>query len=138
MQLDDAGGTDPAVPDAAHDGIFLAKAFGPFSGGEDASGIVQNIPALPGQQYEARAWMQIASGDSIIGTANYKTLALSFLNSSGAIIQSAPFVPVNGKDFPVLDGRDPNIPVDTTSLIVTATRDAAVSFLGNRFRGRLR
>ncbi len=112
VQLDDIGGTDPGVPDMAHEGIFIAKAFGPFSGGTDASGLVQNVPALPGEQFEARAWMQAPSGDTIIGTQNYNTLQLSFLNASGAVIESAPFVPVNGKDFPVLDGRDPNIPAN--------------------------
>jgi len=113
VQLDDISGTDPAVPDRAHEGIFMVKAFGPFNGLPDASGLVQNVPASPGEQFEARAWMQTASGDSIVGTSNFNTLQLSFLNSSGAVIESAPFVPVNGKDFPVLDGRDPNIRTDS-------------------------
>jgi hypothetical protein len=57
--------------------------------------------------------MQAPSADTIIGTENYNTVQLSFLNASGSVIESAPFVPVNGKDFPVLDGRDPNILADT-------------------------
>jgi hypothetical protein len=97
----------------AHDGVFMVKAFGPFNGPPDASGLVQNVPASAGEQFEARAWMQAPSGDTIIGTANYNTVALSFLDASGSVLETAPFVPVNGKDFPVLDGRDPNIVADT-------------------------
>jgi hypothetical protein len=112
-EIDDISGADPGVPDMAHEGVFMAKAFGPFNGPPDASGIVQNVPASPGEQFEARAWMQTADGDSIQGTNNFNTIQLAFMNSSGAVIESAPFVPVNGKDFPVLDGRDPNIVEDT-------------------------
>jgi hypothetical protein len=129
-EIDDIGGTDPSVPNTAHDGVFMAKAFGPFSGPPDASGIVQNVPAAPGEQFEARAWMQTADGDSIAGTNNFNTIQLAFMNSSGAVIESAPFVPVNGRDFPVLDGRDPNIVEDTwVEGVVNAIAPAGTAYV---------
>jgi beta-glucanase (GH16 family) len=129
-EIDDISGADPGVPDMAHEGVFMAKAFGPFNGPPDASGIVQNVPAAPGEQFEARAWMQTADGDSIQGTNNFNTIQLAFMNSSGAVIESAPFVPVNGKDFPVLDGRDPNIVEDTwLEGVVNAIAPAGTAFV---------
>jgi hypothetical protein len=104
--LDDPAHQDPGIPDMAHDGIFMAKVFGPFNGFVDASGLVQNVPASPGQEFEASAWMQAPSGDTIIGKQNFNTIQLSFLDASGNVING------NVKDFPVLDGRDPNIPAD--------------------------
>jgi hypothetical protein len=113
----------------AHEGITMAKAFGPFNGPPDASGLVQNVPALPGEQFEARAWMQAPSGDTIIGTSNFNTIALSFLNASGGVISTAAG-PTNGKDFPVLDGRDPNIQADTwVEGVVNAVAPAGTAYV---------
>ena len=79
---------DPTVPDMAVDGIFMAKMFGPFNpSGADASGMLQNVPAQPGQEFEARVFAQTAAGDSILGTENYNLISLSFLDASGAVIQ---------------------------------------------------
>jgi hypothetical protein len=129
-EIDDIGGLDPNVPDMAREGFFMAKMFGPFNGPPDASGIVQNVPALPGEQFEARAWVQTAGGDSIQGTANFNTVALSFLNASGATIETAPFVPVNGEDFPALDGRDPNLVEDAwVEAVVNAIAPAGTAFV---------
>jgi hypothetical protein len=129
-EIDDISGTDPTVPDMAHDGLFMAKVFGPFNGPPDASGIVQNVPALPGEQFEARAWMQTASGDSIAGTNNFNTVQLAFMNASGAVIEVAQFMPTNGKDFPVLDGRDPNIVEDVwVEGVVNAIAPAGTAFV---------
>jgi hypothetical protein len=74
--------------------------------------------------------MQTADGDSIRGTANFNTVALSFLNASGATIETAPFVPVNGKDFPVLDGRDPNLVEDAwVEGVVNAIAPAGTAYV---------
>jgi hypothetical protein len=52
------------------------------------------------------------------------------MNSSGSVIESAPFVPVNGKDFPVLDGRDPNIVEDTwVEGVVNAIAPAGTAYV---------
>jgi hypothetical protein len=129
-EIDDIGGSDPGVPDMAHEGVFMAKMFGPFNGPPDASGVVQNVPASPGEQFEARAWVQTADGDSIQGTANFNTVALSFLNAAGATIETAPFVPVNGKDFPALDGRDPNLVEDAwVEGVVNAIAPAGTAYV---------
>jgi hypothetical protein len=105
-ELDDPSALDPGVPDMAHNGIFMAKVYGPFNGHNDASGLVQNVPAAPGEQFEASAWMQAPSGDTIIGTQNYNNIQLSFLDANGNALAG------NVKDAPVLDGRDPNITAD--------------------------
>jgi hypothetical protein len=105
-ELDDFSGTEPGVPDVAHDGIFMLKAFGPFNGPPDASGIVQNVPAVAGEQFEASAWFQAPSGDTIIGTQNFNTISLSFHDINGVQIGT-------GSETHVLDGADPNIVADT-------------------------
>ncbi len=113
----DPAGTNPAVPDAAVDGDFMAKMFGPFTGGPDASGILQNVAAQPGQEFEASVFVQTALGDSIAGMQNFDLLSLSFLDAAGNVINESfgspgNMVPKNGKDFPLLDGRDTNMPED--------------------------
>jgi hypothetical protein len=113
VEIDDIGGTDPAVPDMAPDGVFMLKTFGPFLGGPNASGAFQNVLAQPGQEFEARVVAHTPGSDSIQATNNFNTLQISFLDVSGTVIESAPFVPVNGGVFPLLDGRDPNMPEDT-------------------------
>jgi hypothetical protein len=105
-QFDDPGGQDPGVPNLAHDGLAMAKVFGPFNGFTDASGLVQNVPASAGDTFELTAWMQAPSGDTIIGKQNYNNIQISFLDAAGNVL------PGNVKDAPVLDGRDPNIPAD--------------------------
>ena len=117
VQDDDPDGIDPNVPDLAPDGIFMAKMFGPFKGVPDASGLLQNVVATAGQEFEARVMAQTTSGDSISGTQNFNTLALSFLDSSGNVLQEAfadpgNLVDANGNDFSLLDGRDPNLVED--------------------------
>jgi hypothetical protein len=113
IEADDIGGSIPGVPDMAPDGIFMAKMFGPFSGGPDATGLLQNVAAAPGEEFEARVWATTVAADSIAGTENFSTIQLSFLNANGQVIESTPFVPVNGHDFPLLDGRDPNLVEET-------------------------
>jgi hypothetical protein len=87
--------------------------FGPFSGGPDATGLLQNVAAAPGEEFEARVWATTVAADSIAGTENFSTIQLSFLNANGQVIESTPFVPVNCHDFPLLDGRDPNLVEET-------------------------
>lgn len=128
-ELDDPEMLDPGVPDAAQDGILMAKAFGPFSGGSNASGLLQNVSASPGQEFEASAWVQTPGGDSIQGTNNFNTVQLSFLDENGAVIEDAPFVPTDGHDFPLLDGRDPNMSEDTwVEGVVNAVAPAATAY----------
>lgn len=112
----DPDGSNPSVPDQAIDGDFMAKMFGPFNG-NDASGMLQNVAAAPGEEFEASVFVQTALGDSIAGKQNFNLLSLSFLDGSGNVIQESFGSPTNvvdknGKNFPLLDGRDTNMPVD--------------------------
>ncbi|TWT40839.1 glycoside hydrolase family 16 protein [Botrimarina hoheduenensis] len=116
-EADDISGTNPNVPDMAPDGVVMAKMFGPFNGGPDASGILQNVAATPGQQFEASVFAQTAGGDSIVGTQNFNTIAITFLDASGNVLQEAfadpgNIVDRNRQEFPLLDGRDPNVVED--------------------------
>lgn len=109
--------TEPVVS-----GTNALKAFGPFKGTPDASGVFQNVEAQPGQQFEASVFAQssttVNSGlDPIAGTENFATVAISFLDANGDVIKEAfgspsDLVDTNGKDFPLLDGRDPNLVQD--------------------------
>jgi hypothetical protein len=122
-EIDDIGMTQPGVPDMAHDGFFMGKMFGPFNGPPDASGMLQNIPASPGEQFEARAWFQAPSGDTIDGTANFNTFELSFHDAAGNAIET-------NKSFPVLDGRDPNLVTDAwVEAIVNGLAPAGTAFV---------
>lgn len=117
FEADDISGLDPGVPDMAPDGIFMAKMFGPFSGGPDASGVLQNVVASPGQTFEASLLSLTPGADSIAGNENFTALAISFLDASGNEIQEAfadpgNIVDTNGVEFPLLDGRDVNMPED--------------------------
>ena len=110
-------GTIPQVPDQALDGHFMASMFGPFNG-QDASGLLQNVPAQAGQEFEARVSVQTLSADSILGNEIFNLISLSFLDATGNVIQEefgAPgnLINKNGRDFPLLDGRDSTIPEDT-------------------------
>ncbi len=116
-ELDDPSGLDPGVPDVAVDGITMAKMFGPFFNNPNASGLLQNVAASPGQEFEASVWSQTTGGDSIAGTENFTAVAISFLDASGNEIQEAfgdpgNIVDTNGVEFPLLDGRDVNMPED--------------------------
>ena len=129
IEPDDPDGIDPNVPDMAPDGIFMAKAFGPFAGQSDASGFLQNVPALAGEEFEARVQAQTPSGDGIAGTENFNTIALSFLDSNGDLLETEAFQGINQKDFPLLDGRDPNMPEDQfVEGVVNAIAPAGTAF----------
>lgn len=101
----------------ATDGTRTAKMFGPFNGNPDASGLLQNVPAAPGDEFEASVDAYTKLADSIMERENFTTIALSFLDSQGHVLQEAlgspgNLVNKNGKDFPLLDGRDPNLVAD--------------------------
>jgi hypothetical protein len=100
----------PVVP---QDGLFAIKTFGPFHGGADASGVFQNVPASPGQQFEGSVWAYSPTSDSILTRQNYTNITLSFVNSAGAVIGSVNYsAGTNEKNTPIFDGRDPNMPQD--------------------------
>ncbi|MEM9186252.1 MAG: glycoside hydrolase family 16 protein [Planctomycetota bacterium] len=114
--VDDILGTDPNLPDMAADGISFGQVFGPFAASAtqtDASGFIQQVAAAPGEEFEVSAKVLTPSGaDTIAGSENFTTVAISFVNEFGAELLTAPFVPQDGSDFPLLDGRDPNIVED--------------------------
>src|SRR5262245_44220412 len=75
FELSDATMTNPRIPDTAHDGTRLAL-FGLPTGFFTPSVLMQSVPALPGQEFEARAWAQSPSGDSIAGKQSFAGLQI--------------------------------------------------------------
>ncbi len=118
VEASDMNPGNTLVPDEAVDGDYMLKMFGPFNGGaSNASGMLQNVAAQPGEEFEASVWVQTTSGDSIAGTENFNLLSLSFLDAGGSVIQESfadpsNIVDTNGKNFPLLDGRDANLVED--------------------------
>lgn len=95
------------------DGDVALKVYGPFHGGVDASGAFQNVVASPGQQFTSSVYAYSASGDSILGNANYTNVTLQFVDAGGAVIGSVNYSPgTNEKNTPIFDGRDVNMVQD--------------------------
>ena len=100
-------------PVTPQDGFAALKMFGPFFNLPNASGVFQNVPAAPGQQFEGSVYAYSPSGDSILGTQNYTNITLQFLNAQGQVLDSVNFSPGrNEKNTPIFDGRDANMPQD--------------------------
>ncbi len=95
---------------APQDGFTTVKVYGPFTGGPNASGMFQNVAALPGDEFSASIFAHSPSGDSILGNQNYTNVTLQFVNAGGSVIGSVNFSPgTNQRDTPIFDGRDPNM-----------------------------
>lgn len=92
--------------DVVRTGFFSAKAFGPFDGSTNASGIFQNVVASPGDVFEASAFASTTAADTIAGTSNFVTVKIEFLNAAGAVIGG------NQKETIILNGQDPDMPED--------------------------
>ncbi|MBN1853995.1 MAG: glycoside hydrolase family 16 protein [Pirellulales bacterium] len=98
-------------------GVRALKAFGPFHGYPDASGAFQNVEAQPGQEFEASVSAITTSGDNIRSLENFATIAISFLDENGNVLKEAfgdpgNYIDTNGRDFSLLDGRDPYLNSD--------------------------
>jgi hypothetical protein len=101
------------IPMQTANDFAALKTFGPFTGGANASGAFQNVPAVPGEQFEGSVWAYSPSLDSILGRPNFTNVTLQFLNAAGNVIDSVNFSPGrNEKNTPIFDGRDPNMPQD--------------------------
>lgn len=114
------GGLDGAP--AAADGAFLGKTFGPFKGFSDASGFQQQIAATEGQEFELSASAISPSTDSILGTENFTEVQLGFFDAAGNDLGE-------GSTFPLLDGRDANMPEDVyVEGVASAVAPAGTAF----------
>ncbi|WP_197525905.1 glycoside hydrolase family 16 protein [Pseudobythopirellula maris] len=103
---------------APAEGFNGLKVYGPFKPTFDASGVWQNIAAAEGQEFRASVMAQSPSGDSIATNGDdqvrYTTLNLSFHDSAGAVLKEFAANPdsanANGKETPIFDSRDGNLP----------------------------
>lgn len=88
----------------ARSGSQSLRAFGPFSGGPNASGAYQDVAVQPGDELEARVFARSDSGDSIAGTSNFATIKIEFLDANDNVLGA------NAKESVICDGRDPDFP----------------------------
>ncbi len=123
-------------------GTKAMKAFGPFQGSANASGVFQSVPAQAGQEFHGSVWIQTSTlhnppnGDSILGTSNFASVDIEFLDGDGNVLTDPNGNPPpddmterNSNSTPVLDGRDPNLVEDLyLQGIVEARAPAGTAF----------
>ncbi len=71
--------------DAACSGTKSAKVYGQFSGGENDSGLSQDVPALPGDSFTAESWLLTPKNDAMVG-ANTAWAEVSFHDAGGEVL----------------------------------------------------
>jgi beta-glucanase (GH16 family) len=72
----------PGVPAYAHSGAGAVKMTGAYNGATNSSWLVQDLPAEPGQIWQASVWAANRSGDLLRGRNNAR-LKLEFLDGAG-------------------------------------------------------
>lgn len=119
------GGNTSLESDAARSGANSFKVFGQFTGADNDTGAFQEIPALPGQRYQAAAWMLTPSGDKIAG-ANSACAEVSFRNAQGQILALFRTEPVTAGNHGDAWG---NLPVNRQLDVASGETVATVSDL---------
>jgi len=71
--------------DTACSGTKSSKVYGQFSGGQNDSGLSQDVPALPGDSFQADSWLLTPKNDSIAG-ANTAWAEVSFHDAGGQVL----------------------------------------------------
>jgi hypothetical protein len=82
-------------------GGSLCKLYGSFSGGFNVSGIFQQFPALPGQQFTIDCYSRHWSGDPMIGLGatngdNWAVMKVAFFDAAGNEIGNAEQIILDG------------------------------------------
>ncbi|MSU57361.1 MAG: glycosyl hydrolase family protein [Pedosphaera sp.] len=68
-----------------HGGSNGFKVFGQFTGSDNYSGVYQDLPTSPGQNFTADGWALTPSGDKIAG-ANLAWIEVSFRDASASVL----------------------------------------------------
>lgn len=71
---------EPSPPNPALQGTFAAKMFSQFTGSDNLTYIIQDLPAMPGQPWTASVSVQHTSGDALAG-GNDARLKVEFLDA---------------------------------------------------------
>ncbi len=106
-----ADGTTP------HTGAGVAKLFGSFNGGFGVSGVFQDFPAAPGDQFTLNVWSRHNTGDALTGGGpatndNWAVQKIAFFNGPTEI---------GGVESIILTGASPtDIWIDNPPVIGTA------------------
>ena len=77
-------GTQNATQQFALSGLQSFKLFGPFDFVGGGTGIVQSVPAAPGEIYNGSIWALNSSADALQG-ADFFVYKIEFLNASGGL-----------------------------------------------------
>jgi beta-glucanase (GH16 family) len=94
-----------AVPVTPRSGTHVAKVFGAWNGNPNYSGLLQSVPASPGQVWSATAFVRHNSGDSLIGTANELIMKIEFYRVSGGTYGTSDMLWEGGTT--ILNGSSP-------------------------------
>jgi beta-glucanase (GH16 family) len=78
-------GNATAVTQRSRTGNRSGKMFGNFSGGQNNSGVYQDMPAAPGQTWRGSGWFYNWSSDAMAG-ANTAVLNIEWRNAAGQMI----------------------------------------------------
>ncbi len=73
-------------------GSRVAKVFGGFNGTPNFSGLLQGVPASPGQTWRASCYARHNAGDSLVGTDNAVVMKIEFYRVFGASYGGADFL----------------------------------------------
>ena len=68
-----------------HGGSNVFKVFGQFTGGDNYSGVYQDLAATPGQTFTANGWVFAQAGDAIAG-ANTAWIEVSFRDAAANML----------------------------------------------------
>ena len=122
-----------------HSGNGLVSMFGNFSGDFNVSGIFQEFPALPGDDFFMDAYSRHWSGDALTGTGaadfNWVVMKIAFFDGFGSEITSA------ASEATILDGTFAtdqwfdHAPIAATAPAGVATVQALILFLQPAFDG---
>lgn len=74
-------------PDHARGGTNAIQVFGQFTGGQNESGLFQDLDAAPGEVWEAAVWAQNRPGDTLVGL-NRAYLKIEFRDAGDALLDS--------------------------------------------------
>ena len=141
--FDDSGGSlenwstfnnhNPNVIAAAvtpRSGTHVAKVFGAWNDDPNYSGLLQSVPASPGQVWTVTAFVRHNSGDGLSGTANELIMKIEFYRVSGGAYGTADMLWEGGTT--ILEGSSPEntwLPSAFDATAPAETVEARITFV---------
>ena len=125
-------GTQNTTQQFALNGLQSFKLFGPFDFVGGGTGIVQSVPAAPGEIYNGSIWALNSSADALQG-ADFFVYKIEFLNAAGGlaaggllgvdVFESVQFTAASAQDvWTELGGGTAPAPAGTAAVQVVAVK----------------